>query len=179
MRTFGTLWAATVVFGCLISLPQLQAQTPDLSHKVPSHSVSAKHRTRGRHKRVPPPPITLAQVPLRTPLPWLDFMPAGPVTINYQAGELTINAFNTPLGDVLHQVCKKLGASVELPPGANDPVFGQIGPGPARDVVASLLYGVNFNYVISVSAEDPNRLERVVLSPKPPPPPAGDKKRAQ
>jgi hypothetical protein len=176
MRSFGTRWAAIVVFGSLFPLTLVQAQTRDISHRMPSDSISAKHRNTVRHKRALPPTITLAQMPLSAPLPWLDFTPSGPLTVKYQNNELTINAINNPLSDVLRQVCQKFGASVELPPGANDHVFGQIGPGPAPKVVGSLLYGVNFNYVISVSAEDPNRLARVVLSAKPPPLPAGDKK---
>ncbi len=178
MRTSCTARVAILLLGCGISLPLLQAQTPDLGQsRQPRSKTPANHGTQERHKRGVPPPVSLANIPLSAPLAQLDFVPSGPVLINYQDGQLTINAFNTPIGDVLRQVCNHFGASVELPPGANDRVFGQIGPGPARDVIASLLHGVDFNYVIQVSAADPNRLARVILSPKPLPLPAGGKAR--
>ena len=177
MRALGIRCTAIVVLGCSFFLPLLQAQTTKVTDKVLSQSVRAKHRTRTQHKSALPPTVDLSQIPLRAPLHWVEFTPSGPLTIHYRNGKLTITTLNNPLHDVLRGIGKQLGASVEFPPGVNDHVFGQIGPGRASDVVASLLSGVNFNYVISVSAEDPNQLTRVVLSPKPPPLPASDKNR--
>jgi hypothetical protein len=79
---------------------------------------------------------------------------------------LTIVARNSTLGDILRAVHTKTGANVELPGGAPERVVGQFGPGPSRDVVASLLNGTHFNYVMLGSAGNSERLDRLILSPK-------------
>jgi len=177
MKALGIRCTAIGVLGCSLLLPLLQAKTPKVTGEVPTQGARAKHRTSTQHKPALPLTVDLSQIPLSKPLHWVEFTPSGPLTIHYRDGKLTIISLNNPLHDVLRGIGKQLGASVEFPPSANDHVFGQIGPGRASDVVASLLFGVNFNYVISVSAEDPNQLTRVVLSSKPPPLPADEKKR--
>jgi len=56
-----------------------------------------------------------------------------------------------------------------VPVNATERVVGQMGPGSARDVLAELLDGSHFNYVILGSATDSTKVERVLLSLKPPP----------
>jgi hypothetical protein len=115
-------------------------------------------------------------------------MPASPPQITFQNGMLTISAHNSTLGDILRAVHAHTGAMVDVPPNATERVVAQLGPGPARDVLASLLNGSHFNYVMLGSASDPNTLDRLILTPKgansssnentqsalaqPPPPPA-------
>ena len=45
-------------------------------------------------------------------------------------------------------------------------VAGRIGPGPARDVLAALLNGSQFDYIIVASLPNPAGLEHVVLIAK-------------
>jgi hypothetical protein len=100
----------------------------------------------------PPPPLPLAQ------------MPAGPVITLYQNGELTVEAQNSNLGDVLRVVSAQTGTLIDIPPGHDERVVGIFGPGRPREVLASLLNGSPFNYVMLWSTVDPNRLEKVALS---------------
>jgi len=79
---------------------------------------------------------------------------------------LTISANNSTLGDILRAVRHQTGASVDVPGNATERVVGQFGPGPARDVMASLLNGSHFNYVLVGSETDPSGLDRVVLLSK-------------
>jgi hypothetical protein len=53
---------------------------------------------------------------------------------------------------------------VDVPPNATERVVGQFGPGPAREVLADLLNGSHFNYVMLGSAANPDGLERVILT---------------
>ena len=55
---------------------------------------------------------------------------------------------------------------MDVPPNATERVVSRFGPGPAREVLAELLNGSHFNYVLMGSAADPNSLERVILTPK-------------
>ncbi len=109
------------------------------------------------------------------PLPPLPSGPTGPVQqipldsiapvppqVTYQNGQLTIVAANSTLGDILRAVRKQTGAEIEVPV-ATDRVVTHLGPGPAREVVAELLNGSRFNYVLMGSSADDTALTRVVL----------------
>lgn len=116
--------------------------------------------------------------PPQPPLPPLHSGPTGPVQqipldsmapvppqVNYQNGQLTIVAPNSTLGDILRAVRKQTGAEIEVPD-AKERVVTHLGPGPARDVMADLLNGSRFNYVLLGSPADATLLTRVVLVAK-------------
>ena len=91
-------------------------------------------------------------------------MPASPPEVQFHQGQLTIKASNSTLGDILRGVCRETGASEEVTGDATERVIGRFGPGPARDVLASLLNGSHFNYVLLGSAQNPLALDRVILT---------------
>jgi hypothetical protein len=95
----------------------------------------------------------------------LDSIAPVPPQVSYQNGQLTIVAPNSTLGDILRAVKKQTGAEIEIP-SANDRVVTHLGPGSAREVMADLLNGSRFNYVLLGSAQDSNLLTRVVLVAK-------------
>ena len=118
--------------------------------------------------------------PKKPALPPLPVGPTGPVPqipldsitpiapqVSYQNGQLTIVAANSTLADILRAVKKQTGAEIEIP-AATDRVVTHLGPGPARDVMAELLNGSRFNYVLLGSPEDASLLTRVVLVAKTP-----------
>jgi hypothetical protein len=100
--------------------------------------------------------------------------PSGQVVVTYQNGDLTIKARNAPLIDVLRAVCSQVGAVLDFPSEADERIVAILGPGPAREVLASLLNGSQFNYVMLGSAADPNRLAQLILSVKPKDPAVGN-----
>jgi hypothetical protein len=108
-----------------------------------------------------PPPQPL--VPLT-----IEEMPATPPEVSYRDGQLTIVAQNSTLADILRAVRAQTHASVDVPPSATERVVSHFGPGPARQVLAELLNGSHFNYVLLGSAADPAALDRVILTPKGP-----------
>jgi hypothetical protein len=94
-------------------------------------------------------------------------MPATPPQVNYQNGLLTIVAQNSTLGDILNAVRSRTGAAVDIPPAdTSERVIGQLGPGPARDVLTQLLNGSSFNYVMTSPGSDPGALAHLVLIPR-------------
>lgn len=113
-------------------------------------------------------PLVLPPMP-RGPLPQLpmDLMPAAPPKVSYQNGLLSIVAQNSTLGDILRDVHKLTGASIETPPNATERVVTRLGPGAPRDVLASLLNGSSFNYVMMGSSSDPTGIVSVLLTTKP------------
>ena len=112
----------------------------------------------------PPPLPAYTPAPLQ-PLP-LDQVPAVAPRVKYAGGELTIVAHNSTLGDVLKAVRQQTGAELDIPPNASERVVADLGPGPARDVIAQLLNGTHFNYVMVGSATDPTAVQSIVLTAK-------------
>ncbi len=102
------------------------------------------------------------------PLPQvpMDQIPSTPPQVSYQGGMLTIVAQNSSLGDILREVHKHTGATIEVPSNATERVATRLGPGPARDVLASLLNGSAFNYVLVGSTSDPTSVASITLTTK-------------
>ena len=120
------------------------------------------HRTHKVKKQELPPPLPSGP---RGPVPQipLDAIPAVAPEVTYQGGQLTIVAPNSPLGDILRGVRKHTAADIEIPANASERVVTRLGPGPAREVVAELLNGSRFNYILLGSPNDASLLVRVVL----------------
>jgi hypothetical protein len=89
----------------------------------------------------------------------------GQLVVIYENGELTIKANKVSLLEVLRRVCSQIGAQIEAPPMASEMIVAELGPGPARAVLTSLLAGSSFNYALQAQEEDPNSLARLVLMP--------------
>jgi len=114
-----------------------------------------------KQEQLPPPPVgPLSQIPM-------DQIPPAPPHVSYQHGLLTIVAQNSTLAAILLDVRKLTGASIDVPPNATERVVTRLGPGPVRDVLAGLLNGSRFNYVMIGSPEDPAALSALLLTAKP------------
>jgi hypothetical protein len=110
------------------------------------------------------PGVPVPQVP--APLT-MSQRPSAPPQVSYQNGLLTIVAQNSTLGDILREVHRTTGAAIDVPANATERVVTKIGPGPAREVLATLLNGSTFNYVMVGSASDPSSLATVMLTGRP------------
>ncbi len=91
-----------------------------------------------------------------------------PAKVSFQGGLLSISAQNSTLGEILREVHQLTGASIDIPQGsgANERVITNLGPGAPRDVLAGLLNGSSYNYVMVGSASDPSAISSVMLMPK-------------
>lgn len=143
--------------------PQTLVQ-PAASQRSAASASAPATKPHSRHKKAapvaeapapPPPPPTLEQSPPTAP------------QVNLQNGQLTINASNSTLGQVLRAVQSRTGASIEIPAAAsNERVVAQLGPGQPRDVLNTLLNGTKFNYVILGVTGDPGAVQKVILTPR-------------
>jgi len=100
-----------------------------------------------------------------TPAPEPEKPPEARKEISYIDGQLKIDALNATLAEVLAKVAALTGVKIDLPEGATSepmPVV-DLGPGPAREVLASLLRDSNFDYLILASDKDPEKIQSVVL----------------
>ena len=110
----------------------------------------------------PSQPSTTAAVSAPPPAP---APPPRKVEVNFSNGKLKIWADKATLSEVLTEVHRKTGAEVTIPPGSGqDPIIANLGPAPAREVLAALLYGSPFNFVIIGSDNDPSQLRGIFLT---------------
>ncbi|MGA7293475.1 MAG: hypothetical protein WBW53_09435 [Terriglobales bacterium] len=168
------IWITPVL---LLAVPVLSAQSVPGPQSAPEQktasaqkttptAASAVHHHHRRHKTLPPlvlPPLPagpLSQLPMND-------LPAVPAKVSYQDGLLTISAENSTLGQILRDVRRLTGASIDIPPNANERVVTSLGPGAPRDVLARLLNGSSFNYVMLGSNSDPNAVSAIILTSKP------------
>lgn len=102
----------------------------------------------------PPPPPTPEQMPPTAP------------QVSYHNGQLSIVARNSTLRDILTAVGAQTGAHVDIPAGmGSERIVAAVGPGPARDVVASLLADSPMDYIILGSPTTPGAIASIMLTP--------------
>lgn len=132
------------------------AQTPQRmkSQKAAAKPSSVQPQAAAAPQQVPPPHLTP------------EHGPASPPEVSFQHGQLTIVARNSTMSDVLNAVKQKTGASVDMPAGSSERVVGQFGPGAPRDVMAQLLNGSHYDYVLLGSPADPGALNKIMLMAK-------------
>jgi len=169
-----------IALGFLLAAPVLLAQTPapaaaptpaPTAAQTPAPATaptpSAQHKS---HKTKTQTQKPLVLPPLKSgPLSQLpmDQIPATPAKVSYEGGLLAISAQNSTLSEILRDVRKLTGASIEIPQGASERVVADLGPGAPRDVLALLLNGTSFNYVMLGSSSDPKAVSSVILMAKP------------
>ena len=85
--------------------------------------------------------------------------------VTYSGGQLTISAVNSTLADILAAVRSRLGAKVDFPQtAAQERVAVQLGPGNPRDVLAQLLHGSPFDYILLGSDQDPHVVTDILVT---------------
>jgi len=118
-------------------------------------------------------PVVVAPAAQQTPHPVVPIYGAAapeqtlpqPPEIAWDGKQLTIDAENSKLSDILLAVRAKTGASIDFPAGAaSERVAVHLGPAPVREVLSSLLYGTNFDYVMQGADDDEDGLRSVVVT---------------
>ncbi|MFB3917867.1 MAG: hypothetical protein ACE14M_14130 [Terriglobales bacterium] len=131
------------------------ATTATAKKSTPTAKRKSKHSK--RHTR-PQQPYNIAPM---TP----ELLPAAPPQVSYLNGQLTIQSENSTLADILAAVRNRTGADVDLPPGfGSERVATRLGPGPACDVLNSLLSGSKFGYVLVGAPGTPGAVQRVIVT---------------
>lgn len=93
--------------------------------------------------------------------------PKPSLEVRFVNGLLSIKADRVTLAEILQGVQQRTGAQISIAPGADqEKVVADIGPAPAQEVLAHLLNGSKFNFLILNAAGDPKKLDRVILTPR-------------
>lgn len=87
-------------------------------------------------------------------------------TVTFSNGLLSIHAQKSTLAQVLFEVQQKTQAEIAIPAGAEqEQVISDLGPAPAREVLAQLLNGSPYNFIF---VGNENNLQRVILTRRDP-----------
>jgi hypothetical protein len=113
---------------------------------------------------IPPPSAILAP----PPRPTAEQLPLSAPQVAYADGQLSITAENSTLTEILTAIRLQMGADIDAPPSASrEHMVVRLGPGPAREVIASLLSWTDYDYVIQAAEDDPAGVKSVLVTSRP------------
>ncbi len=158
-----------------------QTATQNSGRRTPAKPgrASASHRRAGEHTKNAAPGQPAQEAAATPPAPaappapdWPANHPPNPATVVWDGRGLEIQASNSSLDQILRKIAAETGARVEG--FAQDQrVFGDYGPGPAREVISRLLDGSGYN-VLMIGGSDSQPPQQIILSASaagaPPPP---------
>jgi hypothetical protein len=150
--------------------PEINAPNSESEHPVNNTSARPSNERRGMPTNVvDPQPARTADAPTpsstalpnttapkgaaaTTPAPQVEAtsllqQPAHRAEVHVGDSGLTVQADNSNLSQVLHDISSATGMKVEGL-GHDERIFGNYGPGAPRDVLASLLYGAGYNVLM-------------------------------
>jgi hypothetical protein len=142
--------------------PSLPAASPVPSKSQPSGNKPHAHKA---PKKQAPPPAPVVQTPAPPPMPnWPVNDKPSPASVVWDATGLRINASNSSLQQILNEVSIETGTKVEGM-GADQRVYGEYGPGQARDVLSQLLQGSGYNILLAGDLGK-GAPRQIILSPR-------------
>jgi hypothetical protein len=161
-RTVATLCAFAMMSGGLFAW-----QSAPQNSGAPKPSATQKKSATHKKVKAAPKPAArqlLAQEMPPVPATLMNSAPVKP-SVTLEGGLLTIDAPNSTLSDVLSGVRRATGATIE---GASptERVVVKLGPGNPEQVLAALLRGTPYDYVILGAPGKSDVLTRVMLTPQ-------------
>jgi hypothetical protein len=169
--------ASLLLLTLVTALPVALAQTTATpATKKPAAAKTAVRRSKGQTAKISAkakankaattaaaPNPNVSTTPAAPPLPdWPVNDQPTPATVVWNSDGLHISADNASLRQILDDVAQATGATVEgsIP---NERVFGNFGPGKARDVLAKLLDGSGYD-ILLIGDQGSGTPRRIVIN---------------
>ena len=156
-----TLVAASLFAAAALVAQTQPAQPASTAAHPPAHHRAHSAAARASAARHQPAPTQVT--PPAPPAPdWpINDRPA-PATVTWDSRGLRIQASNSSLQQILREVTTATGAAVEgtVP---DQRVFGDFGPGKARDILSQLLQGAGYN-ILMIGDQGQGVPRQIVLS---------------
>lgn len=120
------------------------------------HAASHSGKPAAAARAVPAPPPAPAKPD------WPIDQPPNPAKVTWDSQGLAIQASNSSLKQILQEVSTDTGVKIQ---GMNqdERVFGTYGPGPAREILSSLLEGSGYN-MLMIGGQGDNPPQQIILS---------------
>jgi hypothetical protein len=170
-------WSLPVaVIAAMLAAPAMSGAQPSAAARrmVPQMKAPAaqgtaattRRKTMRRKAATAAKPATAPAAPPAPPKPqWPVNDPPQQASVGWSAQGLSIEAKNSSLQQILHDIAAQTGVKIEGMD-KDERVFGVYGPGQARDVLSELLEGTDYN-VLMVGAGEHGAPQQIVLSAKP------------
>ena len=156
LRPAGIVFRACVALGLALTI---------LAANVVAQGTSTRPANQSKTDKPAVPAVVQPPVLRAHPLPAPPLAPSLPPVVEWDGKQLTIDAQDSTLSDILLAIRSRTGAAVDMPgSAAGERVAVHLGPAPIREVLASLLYGTDFDYVIQGSDTDEYGLKSVTLT---------------
>ncbi len=85
--------------------------------------------------------------------------------VTYSGGQLKVVGHGARLGQILETIKALTGIRLEVPQeSADNQIFDDVGPAPARQALMKLLDGTGLNYVMLGASDDPGRVKALILT---------------
>jgi len=85
--------------------------------------------------------------------------------VTYSGGQLKVVGHGARLGQILETIKALTGITLEVPQeSADNQIFDDVGPAPARQALMQLLDGTRLNYVMLGSSDNPERVKGLILT---------------
>jgi len=142
-------------------------QAPQAQSPVPVHKPRTPYKTFKKISPAHPQEVAPALEPAPAPVvpeppKWPMNEPPAAASVRWDSLGLHVEASNASLRQILDDVSTATGAKVEGLQG-DERVFGEYGPGPARDVLSQILHGSSYN-VLMLGDEGQGTPREVILS---------------
>src|SRR5215471_675726 len=137
-------------------------RNPDTGVKTPNPPTAqpnqppATAQTPQNHGLIGPP----APIP-----PTPEQMPPSAPKVIFQNGLLSVESVNSRLVDIMNGIRNKTGTQFEGLQASQERVAGKFGPAPPDELLRSLLQGSKYDYVIIGMPDNPEMVQRVILTP--------------
>lgn len=141
------------------------------AQQAPAPAPGSPRKTHRAAKLKPAVPESIPEVTLPAPPPperlVPEQMPPDVPQVSWDGSQLTIKADNSTLADILVAIRARTGAEIDVPANASrERIAARLGPGPARDVISTLLSWTDYDYIIQASDSDPLGIQSVLLTPR-------------
>jgi hypothetical protein len=160
---------AVVLCGAQRTAGQTPPQTPAPKPASTAHKTVRAHSSKGKASPAAATRQASAQAAAAPEQPKAPEAPRWPANeraalaaVTWDSHGLRIEAANSSLQQILKDVATATGAKVEGL-GTDERVFGEFGPGQARDVLSKLLHGSGYN-VIMIGDQGQGAPRQIVLS---------------
>lgn len=147
--------------GTLPGGQHLRFPAPGSQPEIPTPPIAANNQQSQNQQQSNATPTPTVPAPAAVPPSLLD-KPPHPARILLTGGQLSVNAENSSLSQILEAVESTSGMTVEGL-GKDQRVFGDYGPGDPREVLSSLLDGAGYNFLM-VGATDSGAPRQIVLT---------------
>ena len=155
----GAVRKPTVILAIVFLLVSAPAVVPQQTPATQQSNGNAESAARSRPLTIPVPKPKTAAVDPPEEAPSF-------VRVTSDGNQLMIQAKDCALSEILDAVRAKTGANIDVSGRPAEHVTVNIGPGPARQVISSLLGWTDFDYVIQGSDVDAVTIQSIMLFPK-------------